>query len=43
MAGETVQPHDLEWFKRFTSAGTKKDAHKRTMVLLNAAQAWVEK
>lgn len=43
MAGETVQPRDLEWFKRFTSSGTKKDQHKRTMVLLNAANAWVDK
>lgn len=40
MAGETVHPHDLKWFKRFTSAGTKKDQHKRMMVLLNAARVW---
>lgn len=43
MAGETVQPRDLEWFKRFMSAGTKRDAHKRTMVLINAANAWADK
>jgi hypothetical protein len=43
MAGEAVCPRDIEWFKRFTSAGTRRDAHKRTMVLINAANAWVDK
>ena len=33
MAGEPVQPTNLEWFRRFMAG---KDQRRRTLVLLNA-------
>lgn len=33
MAGEPVQPGNLDWFKRFMAG---KEQHRRTLVLLNA-------
>ena len=41
MAGETVRPTDKDFFRRFMRAGlSKSQTTKRTMVLINAANAW---
>lgn len=40
MHGEIVNYKDKNWFARFMSGRSGADAAKRTLVLLNAAQAW---
>ena len=39
MSGEVVQPHNLEWFKRFMAG---KNTNRRTLVLLNAKRMETE-